>query len=82
MHSTEMVVLLSGVVELALGCAIIFSRKSWLLILCLVTAAFFLAVFPGNLWQYFEGKDAFGRDSDAPRLMRLLFLPLHIVWVL
>ena len=82
MPAPELVVLLSGVVELALGCAIIFSPKKWLPTIGWVTAAFFVVIFPGNLWQYFEGRDAFGLDSDAARLVRLIFQPLLIVWAL
>lgn len=82
MPAPELVVLLSGVVELLLGCALIFSPKRWIPIVGWVTAAFFLVIFPGNLWQYFEGRDAFGLDSDTARLVRLLFQPLLIVWAL
>ena len=82
MPAPELVVLLSGVVELVLGCALIFSPKRWIPIVGWVTAAFFLVIFPGNLWQYFEGRDAFGLDTDTARLVRLLFQPLLIVWAL
>lgn len=82
MPAPELVVLLSGVVELVLGCAIIFSPKKWLPTIGWATAAFFVVIFPGNLWQYFEGRDAFGLDSDAARLVRLIFQPLLIVWAL
>ena len=82
MPAPELVVLLSGVVELVLGCALIFSPKRWIPIVGWVIAAFFLVIFPGNLWQYFEGRDAFGLDSDTARLVRLLFQPLLIVWAL
>ena len=82
MPAPELVVLLSGVVELVLGCALIFSPKRWIPIVGWVTAAFFLVIFPGNLWQYIEGRDAFGLDSDTARLVRLLFQPLLIVWAL
>ncbi len=82
MPAPELVVLLSGVVELLLGCALIFSPKKWVPIIGWVTAAFFLIIFPGNLWQYFEGRDAFGLDSDTARLVRLLFQPVLIIWAL
>jgi uncharacterized membrane protein len=82
MPAPELVVLLSGVVELVLGCALIFSPKKWLPVVGWVTAAFFLIIFPGNLWQYFEGRDAFGLDSDTARLVRLLFQPVLIIWAL
>jgi uncharacterized membrane protein len=82
MPAPELVVLVSGVVELSLGCAIIFSPRRFLPLIGWVTAGFFLVIFPGNLWQYFEGRDAFGLDSDSARLMRLLFQPLLIIWAL
>ena len=31
-------------------------------------AAFFAAIFPGNVAQYVEGTDAFGLDTDRARL--------------
>ena len=82
MPAPELVVLVSGVVELTLGGAIIFSPQKWLPAIGWVTAGFFLAIFPGNLWQFFEGRDAFGLDSDTARLVRLLFQPLLIIWAL
>ena len=82
MPAPELVVLLSGVIELVLGCAIIFSPKKWLPMIGWTTAAFFVAIFPGNLWQYFEGRDAFGLDSDTARFARLIFQPLLIIWAL
>jgi len=82
MPAPELVVLVSGVVELALGSAILFSPRKWLPIIGWVTAAFFLAIFPGNLWQFFEGRDAFGLESDAARLLRLFFQPILIIWAL
>ena len=47
-----------------------------------VVAAFFVAVFPGNISQYLNGVDAFGLDSDTSRLVRLFFQPLLVVWAL
>lgn len=82
MPAPELVVLLSGLVELALGLALIFSPKKWLPIIGWATAAFFIIIFPGNLWQYFEGRNAFGLDNDAARLVRLAFQPLLVIWAL
>ena len=45
-------------------------------------AAFFVAIFPGNLAQYVEGSDAFGLDTDRKRLVRLFFQPLLVLWAL
>ena len=47
-----------------------------------VTAAFFVAIFPGNISQYVTGTDAFGLDSDRARLVRLFFQPVLVAWAL
>jgi|TARA_R110001632_G_scaffold190392_1_gene311003 uncharacterized membrane protein len=78
----DLVVVLSGYVEIALGLGLAFWKKQqenfgWGL------AVFFLLVFPGNVAQYLDGKDAFGAlDSDKARLIRLFFQPVLIVWAL
>jgi len=80
--SKDLVVILSGVVEMVLGLALLFwknqrTRIGWAL------AIFFILIFPGNLAQYLDGKDAFGAlDSDRARLIRLFFQPVLIAWVL
>jgi uncharacterized membrane protein len=77
----DLVVLASGVVEVALGSALLGWRSrrvqvGWL------TAAFFVVIFPGNIAQYVEGTDAFGLDTDGKRLGRLFFQPLLVAWAL
>ena len=77
----DFVVLASGAVEIALGLGLIFIARyrkqiGWL------TAAFFLAVFPGNISQYLTQTDAFGLNTDEARTIRLLFQPLLMVWAL
>lgn len=77
----DFVVLASGAVEIALGLGLIFFTRyrkqiGWL------TAAFFLAVFPGNISQYLTQTDAFGLNTDEARAVRLLFQPLLIIWAL
>jgi len=77
----DFVVLASGAVEIALGLGLIFITRyrkqiGWL------TAAFFLAIFPGNISQYLTQTDAFGLNSDEARLTRLFFQPLLMVWAL
>jgi uncharacterized membrane protein len=47
-----------------------------------VVAAFFVAIFPGNISQYVNGVDAFGLDSDTSRLVRLFFQPVLVMWAL
>jgi len=77
----DFVVLASGAVEIARGLGLIFVSRyrkqiGWL------TAAFFLAIFPGNISQYLTQTDAFGLNTDEARAIRLLFQPLLIVWAL
>lgn len=78
--SADFVVLASGVVEIALGIALAslqYRRQvGW------ITAAFFVAIFPGNISQYVNGIDAFGLDTDQARLTRLFFQPLLVLWAL
>lgn len=79
--SADFVVVASGVVEIVLGLALLFVVRQRALA-GLVVAAFFVAIFPGNISQYVTGTDAFGLDTDTKRLVRLLFQPVLIVWAL
>ncbi|MCY0978233.1 hypothetical protein PGH12_02430 [Chryseobacterium wangxinyae] len=75
-------VVYSGVVEIALGATIIATPKKYRNILGKLTAAFFTAVFPGNISQYKDRKDGFGLDTDQRRMARLFIQPLLIGWAL
>ena len=77
----DLVVLVSGLVEIALGAALLAWRRARVAV-GLVVAAFFVAIFPGNIAQYVEANDAFGLDTDAERLARLFFQPVLVVWAL
>jgi len=77
----DVVVVASGVAELALGAALILMRRQRVAV-GLVVAGFFIAVYPGNIAQWREGTDAFGLDTDTKRFVRLLFQPLLVVWAL
>jgi len=77
----DLVVLASGVVEIALGAAMIVVRKRRAVV-GLLLAAFFVAVFPGNFAQWVHHRDAFGLNSDRARLVRLFFQPVLIAWAL
>ena len=78
----DFVVLASGVVELGLGAALILAPARFRPAVGGVTAAFFVAIFPGNISQYVTGTDAFGLDSDRARLVRLFFQPVLVAWAL
>jgi uncharacterized membrane protein len=79
--SDDVVVIGSGVVEISLGAALLLLRQRRIGVGWLV-AAFFVAVFPGNISQLVTHTDAFGLDSDRARGIRLLFQPLLVVWAL
>lgn len=77
----ELVVAVSGVIELGFAAALLALPRlrvhiGWLL------ALFFVVVFPGNISQFVTGTDAFGLDSDLARGLRLLFQPLLVAWAL
>ena len=77
----DLVVVLSGVVEIGLGASLLFlaryrTQVGW------IVAAFFVVIFPGNIAQFIDGTDAFGLDSDLARAIRLLFQPVLVVWAL
>ena len=78
--SPDFVVLASGVVEILLGLALASLRRRKEV--GILTALFFIAIFPGNISQYVNKVDAFGLDSDQARFIRLLFQPLLVLWAL
>lgn len=77
----DAVVVASGAVEIMLGASLVAlpaSRRT----IGVILAAFFVAVFPGNIEQYTKHRDGFGLDTDAKRLVRLFFQPLLVGWAL
>lgn len=78
---SDLVVVLSGIVEIALGMALIVLFKHRVIV-GLATAAFFVLIFPGNISQYVNGIDAFGLNSDQERFNRLFFQPVLVIWAL
>ncbi|WDF54215.1 DoxX family protein [Mucilaginibacter sp. KACC 22063] len=77
----DLTVILSGIVEISLGLSLIFiiKNKKWVGI---ITAAFFVLIFPGNIAQYVNKINAFGLNTDKARLIRLFFQPVLIIWAL
>jgi uncharacterized membrane protein len=78
---TDLVVVLSGIVEIAIGLSLLFGGKykayiGW------GTALFFILVFPGNISQYVNKRDGFGLDTDSARFGRLFFQPVLVLWAL
>lgn len=75
-------VLASGVAEIALGSALVVAPRRWRRGVGWIAAAFFAAVFPGNIAQWLHRRDAFGLDTDEKRFGRLFFQPVLIAWAL
>lgn len=77
----DTVVVLSGIVEIALGSSLLFLPKrrtyvGW------IVAGFFVAIFPGNISQLVTHTDSFGLNSDRSRGARLAFQPVLVAWAL
>jgi uncharacterized membrane protein len=81
----DFVVVASGLVEITLGVLLITTvliLKKYRGVIGLITAVFFVLIFPGNINQYVNQIDAFGLDTDTKRLIRLFFQPPLVVWAL
>jgi len=76
----DFIVLASGIVEIALGLSLISLQRRREV--GIATAAFFIAIFPGNISQFVNHIDAFGLNDDRARAIRLLFQPLLVLWAL
>lgn len=75
-------VVYSGLVEIALGSALVLTDEEHEKLVGRIAAAFFVAVFPGNISQYVHHRDAFGLDTDGKRFARLFFQPALVYWAL
>lgn len=74
----DQTVLLSGVVEIALGTALVTATPRRRRLIGDLAAAFFVAIFPGNLAQWSLRRDSLGLDTDRKRFVRLFFQPLMV----
>ncbi|MCC2030803.1 DoxX family protein [Microbacterium allomyrinae] len=77
----DMIVVASGAVEVALAGALVVlpadrTRIGW------IVAAFFVAVFPGNVHQWRTGRPAPMLRTDRARFVRLLLQPVLVLWAL
>jgi uncharacterized membrane protein len=77
----NLIVILSGIVEISLGIALVFLQRDRVQI-GWAAAAFFVMVFPGNISQYIHHRNAFMLGSDHARMIRLFFQPVLVVWAL
>ncbi|WP_394278647.1 hypothetical protein [Microbacterium sp.] len=75
----DTIVVVSGVVEILLGAALLLfpgDRRR----VGLAIAAFFVAVLPGNIHQWRTGRDAPFLDTDRRRFVRLFLQPVLVAW--
>lgn len=77
----DAIVVASGVVELMLAGALVALPRERTQIGGLI-AAFFVAVFPGNVHQWQTGRSAPMLRTDRARFVRLLLQPVLVVWAL
>lgn len=77
----DIVVLGSGVMEIGLGLSFV-ALPRHRRVIGVALAAFYTAIFPGNINQYVQRLDAFNLDTDTKRLVRLFFQPALIAGAL
>ena len=75
-------VVYSGIVEIAMGTAIIAAPKKYESLVGRLAAGLFTAVFPGNIAQYKNRKDSFGLNTENKRFARLFMQPLLLLWAI
>ena len=79
----DVVVVVSGVVELALGAGLVATWKQPARALVgTAAAAFFVAVFPGNIGQYTGHVNALGATPTPSGPCRPVFQPVLVAWAL
>ncbi|MGI4743697.1 MAG: DoxX family protein [Janthinobacterium lividum] len=78
----DTVVLLSGVVEIGLGLALLTLKGKNRVRMGVGLAVFYALIFPGNWSQYSHHRSALGLDTDTKRLVRLFFQPVLIAGAL
>ena len=77
----DLVVVASGIVEVAFGIALL-ALGRWRVAVGWLLAAFFIAIFPGNISQFVTHTDSLGLDTDVARGVRLIFQPLLVLLAL
>ena len=75
----DLVVLISGYIEIAFGILMILGGKLKVKT-GLALVIFYILIFPGNINQYINEIDSLRLDSDNKRLIRLFFQPLLVLW--
>jgi len=73
----DTVVLESGVVEIGLGLLMLFNKR-YKVPMGVGLAAFYTAIFPGNIHQYLSRLPALNLDTERKRYLRLFFQPVLV----
>lgn len=73
----DTVVLESGVAEIGLGLLLLFNKR-YKVPMGVGLAAFYVAVFPGNIHQYLSGIPALTLDTERKRYLRFFLQPVLI----
>lgn len=77
----DAIVIASGAAEIALAAGLLALPKERRRI-GIATAAFFVAVLPGNVHQWRTHRSTPGLDTEARRFGRLFLQPLLVIWAL
>tara|TARA_B110000977_G_scaffold67487_1_gene91618 strand:- start:2233 stop:2652 length:420 start_codon:yes stop_codon:yes gene_type:complete len=75
----DLVVLISGYIEIAFGILMIIGGKLKVKT-GIALGIFYILIFPGNINQYINEIDSLTLDSNHKRLIRLFFQPLLVLW--
>ena len=75
----DLVVLISGYIEIAFGILMILGGKLKVKT-GIALGIFYILIFPGNINQYINEIDSLTLDSNYKRLIRLFFQPLLVLW--
>ena len=74
----DLVVLISGYIEIAFGILMILGGKLKVKT-GIALGVFYILIFPGNINQYINEIDSLRLDSENKRLIRLFFQPLLVL---
>ena len=75
----DLVVLISGYIEIAFGILMVVGDKLKVKT-GIALGIFYILIFPGNINQYINEIDSLRLDSENKRLIRLFFQPLLVLW--
>lgn len=78
----DTVVVASGVAEIALAGALAAAPRPSRPWVGAATAAFFVAILPGNIHHWVSRRDVPGLDSDDKRFARVFLQPVLVAWAL